>query len=134
MKKNHLLLLLISISFLFSSCLQEKRLRLIGFTATGDSIIIKTAKNILHDFKSNEGCSGNICYFNKQINMWQGNQDLKLHILINSEEGKLLDTFVTIPEKNKKPFISFRRPSTTQSDSSRSVFVGDEGAQGFIVQ
>ena len=95
-----------------------------------DSVILNTERNKLLKIKIN-GKENGICSFYQKIKLYSEKNDIKVTVLIDSNNVRVLDTFVIIPKTYKEPFISFLNPYS-QRKYKRKIFIADEGDSSFI--
>ncbi len=131
MKFNKAILALVVLTF-FSSCYRQKEIRAIGFAYRNDSIILRTEENVLVSFNVNgEEDKNRICSFNKKTKLYSEKKDIRLNVVIDSSNIRVLDTFVIIPKNYKEPFISFLHPSA-ETEYKRKLFIADESDSSFL--
>src|SRR5687767_14363198 len=103
-----LLLLIIIVLVSFSSCNKKKEIRVMGFAYKADKITLHTEhKNYLDIDVSEMEDKNRICSFSKKMKLYSKKNDIKIFIVLDSGNIRLLDTFISIPGKFKEPFITF---------------------------
>jgi hypothetical protein len=104
----------------------KKEMSIIGFAYENDIIRVKQSNVTLEilSLDKNNIDSNRICSFYENFSYYTFNGRANLNIEIDSAHYKLLDTVLVFTEKNKKPFISFEKP--TETKFKRKFFVGDK--------
>ncbi|MES1181681.1 MAG: hypothetical protein ABUL44_02700 [Flavobacterium sp.] len=120
------ILLIIVVVLVATSCAKQRKISLIGFAYQGDKIILHAEQNKKINISVNEGCSKNsLCSFSREVKLNSEDNGIRVNIVIDSSNVKLLDTLVIIPKNYKEPFISFLHP-TVETNYSRELFIADE--------
>jgi hypothetical protein len=110
----------------------KKSIFVTGFAYKNDIIRVKQSKITIQTLKvdTNNIDSNRVCSFDETFSYYTFSGNAKLNIEIDSAGHKLLDTILVFTERNKRPFISFQKP--TETKFKRKFFVGDETDKGYI--
>ncbi|MNE34530.1 hypothetical protein D3C80_1282560 [compost metagenome] len=107
--------------FLFL-CSCKKNVNFLGFAYKNDTITISKDNNeILNIVPNSNGDKNRLCHLYENLSLISFGKDIKLKIVIDSNQVKLLDTIIIIRARNKEPFISFLYPSKKQDIKGLSL-------------
>jgi hypothetical protein len=128
-QKKHILittLLIASLAVYSFFHIFKRDIFIIGFAYENDIINIKQSNVTLQTLRvdKNNIDSNRVCSFYETFSYYTFTGNATLSIEIDSANHKLLDTILVFNKTNKKPFISFERP--TENKFKRKFFVGDD--------
>ena len=124
MKYFKLNIVLIFIFCFFISC-SKKDVEISGYGHKGDSIFVLENKKVIFIIPIDCNKDSNeICPF-YETKLKIKNADIKLNFKLISKGVSVLDTSFIIPERNKKPLISFVYPSS-KSNYKRVLLLDDD--------
>ncbi|EJL65539.1 hypothetical protein [Flavobacterium sp. CF136] len=122
---------LLFLFFIFSSCSDEREIKILGFAYNNDKIFISTKDQIIFGKQIHGSIDkNNLCsFYESRIKI--SSSKLRLNIKIDSCGISVLDTSLVISEKFKEPFISFLYPFS-ESSFKRKVFLRDQNDDSYI--
>lgn len=129
--KKYKLIALIFWLFIFTSCSDERGIKILGYGYKGEKIVVLENKKVIFNklidgnLDNNKLCS----FYETQLRIKK--IDVKLNFKIDSSGVVVLDTFLIIPNKSKIPFVSFIYPYSN-SKFKRELFLGDENDSLYI--
>jgi hypothetical protein len=95
-----------------------------GYAFKNEIIKVKFSNRTIKIVADRDDNLNELCFFSKNVKYFHFMNPLKLNVQIDSLNSILLDTVLILPNKNKKPVISFEDPTTNHF--RRNVFLIDE--------